>query len=377
MLRRLSLLLLLAAGVPALGQDAAEPQVAGDWKPSATEYVIQAGDTLWDISERIVGSPWLWPRVWAYNPEIVNPHWIYPGDVVRFYPSQQELPRLVQLAASQRDLPQETAPEPPEPPPPPDDERKRPSIASVEAAPLPARSDAQSRPQAFVGLFVTERELAEAGVLTNAVADKMLLSPRDSVFVTFPDGTVARRGDRYMIFRTAREVHHPVTGKSWGYLTEITGFLSIDSFDDVARATITHASIEVERGQLVTPMTTPPMVELTIRPARERLEGYVLAVEGGFESMAGEQRMVFVDLGSKQGLELGNRLAVMIDSDPLGKEGRKKVPETRIGTLLVVDVKDTAATCLVLEAVREIVPGQKVRTVVLSGPLSSAPPPRR
>ena len=55
--------------------------VEGSGVPSA--HTVKRGDTLWAISGQYYKNPYNWPRLWSQNPQILNPHWIYPGDRLR------------------------------------------------------------------------------------------------------------------------------------------------------------------------------------------------------------------------------------------------------------------------------------------------------
>jgi LysM repeat protein len=70
-----------AAAVAALlvGTVALAAEISGS-HPSS--YVVKRGDTLWDISAKFLGKPWQWPEIWQANPQVKNPHLIYPGDVL-------------------------------------------------------------------------------------------------------------------------------------------------------------------------------------------------------------------------------------------------------------------------------------------------------
>ena len=58
-----------------------------DLNSAPETYEVAPGDTLWDISEKELKSPWYWPKVWSLNPQIQNPHRIYPGDKISFRPT--------------------------------------------------------------------------------------------------------------------------------------------------------------------------------------------------------------------------------------------------------------------------------------------------
>ena len=70
---------MLAAALLTVATYAAAVELRGDHPDT---YVVKRGDTLWDISARFLKKPWLWPEIWQANPQIKNPHLIYPGDVI-------------------------------------------------------------------------------------------------------------------------------------------------------------------------------------------------------------------------------------------------------------------------------------------------------
>jgi len=361
-------LLLLVAAMPASGQKGKRkkavppPAAAGEYKPNTDQLTVAKGDTLWDISTRVTGSPWHWPRIWSYNPELTNPNWIYPGDVIRFQPSELPLPKVAQLASSQREMP--TAEQPPAETESPKEEaapESAPVVQEVRGSLLPPEH--VRRPRRVVNLFVSKTELAESGVLSNALADKLMLSPQDEVFITFPDKKRPSSGQRYMVFRTVEEVRHPITHDKYGYLTQVTGFAAVrDGGDaDVSRAVITEAVAEIERGQLVAPLAQLPLADQRPTNAKVPLSGVVLALEPG-PSIAGERQVVFVDIGAGRGLEAGNKIAVYLDQDPVDPD--HKLPPTQVATLVAVDVRDQATTCVVTASQHELQPGMTVKTVM-------------
>src|SRR5690606_7440243 len=72
---RKSLLALLLVAASGLAQ---AQGLLRDGHPDS--YTVVRGDTLWDISGKFLSKPWKWPEIWHVNPQVKNPHLIYPGD---------------------------------------------------------------------------------------------------------------------------------------------------------------------------------------------------------------------------------------------------------------------------------------------------------
>ena len=70
---------------------------------SSSQYVIQPGDTLWELSQAFLGDPEYWPKLWSINEYITNPHWIYPGNVIGFTPGTTIEPPQIDLLTGDQD----------------------------------------------------------------------------------------------------------------------------------------------------------------------------------------------------------------------------------------------------------------------------------
>ena len=74
----------------------AQPELRSD---HPERYTVVKGDTLWDISARFLNNPWYWPEIWHVNPQVANPHLIYPGDRLALVYIDGK-PRITKVATS-------------------------------------------------------------------------------------------------------------------------------------------------------------------------------------------------------------------------------------------------------------------------------------
>ena len=296
-------------------------------------HVVQPGDTLWDLSSRYLNSPWLWPRVWSYNPHITNPHWIYPGQVVRFRP-------LVASVGTESTEP--------------------PLTAAIEKI-VPGHQGVTH----FVPYgFLSREAVKQAGKLEHSPNDQLMLSRYHTGYVSFAKPQDVKVGDKFLTARLGDEVEHPATGKSMGQLVAYTGELEVTAVgkdNTYFTTTVRQSWRSVERSDLILPWENV-RYKTEQRANGVELRGYIVATRN---KLLGRHQLAFIDLGSKQGVEVGNRFRVARRGDGYQREEEfegnlKKMPLEDVGEVVVLSVKPESATGLVTRSLRELEVGDKI-----------------
>jgi hypothetical protein len=309
--------------------------------PTPETHVVQRGDTLWDICWYYFNDPWQWPKIWSYNPQITNPHWIYPGDLVRLVPRGMMQP--------QASVPTDVESQPPTP---------------VTNEPAPAKSfGVQLRNLAFID----QEQLDSPMTIDGSVEAKSLLAPGDTVYINYPAGKPPKVGARYSIYTVGNEVEHPKTHKKVGAYVRLLGEVEVQSVkkDKRATAVITSAVHEIERGAMVGPLQKKLQ---TVPPARATVDaqGTIVAMLTK-EELIGTGEVVFLDLGEKSGIAVGNRMYVVRRGDPIKVTARtpvgqddRRFPAHAIGEIVIVDVGKQVSIGLVTLAMQEMETGDIV-----------------
>jgi hypothetical protein len=311
--------------------------------PTPELHVVRRGDTLWDICWYYFNDPWQWPKVWAYNAQITNPHWIYPGDLVRLLPKGF----LAAVPIADPGLEPETDP----------------TVGPPDVLTPQRRLDVAVRQLAFID----KKHFDSSMFVIGSVEDKELLSTGDDIYVSYPDKQVPKVGDRHSIYAEDRRVTHPNGGKVLGSYVRIAGELQITSVKQGkrAQARVTSSNIEIERGQRVGPLLTQFKSVPPVRNEQD-LQGTIVAMLSA-DQLIGQGEVVFMDLGKSTGIKPGNRLFVVrrgdafLEAQPttVGQDDRS-FPARALGEVVVIQVGDTITVGLVDRVAEEMGVGDLV-----------------
>lgn len=339
------------AGLPAFaGEPAAKPAD----KDGVRVYEVRKGDTLWGISQKFIDDPYYWPDLWANNPEILNPHFIYPGQKLQIYggPVMVVGTEPAALPEPTSVIVQETTP---------------------AAAPAPAPVPAKPEPVVTVTIpagvgFISADRIDGIGMIYDFVESRRLSFPGDEVFIrTKPEADV-KVGDRLEIFTVQNEILHPVTKRPAGYRITDLGALEVTGLHkDVKSARIKRSYQEIERGAFLMPVRDPRQTIELKRAAADK-SGVIIASSSN-KALQGINDVVFVDLGAKDGIVPGNLLTVTrprqasdLVKAPAQTKMNVELPDELVGYALIVDAGNDSATAVMLKTLSPALAGDKVAT---------------
>jgi nucleoid-associated protein YgaU len=321
----------------------ASPEFADNYPE---RYTVVKGDTLWDISERFLKSPWLWPEVWHANPQVSNPHLIYPGDIIGLvYVDGQ--PRITTIKAG-------------------------PENGVVKLSPkiksIPISTAIPTIPLEAIASFLSENRIVEPIEMDSA---PYVLIGKEQHLITAAGDTVFARGnvgeaDKMAVYRSGKTFVDPVTNEFLGLEAKSIATTQVTAINnEVISLMVLRSNEELRQGDRLL-HTEDRVINSTFMPSKPDFDirGQMISVNTGVGNI-GQYNVVVVNRGERDGLVEGNVLAIYknggIVRDPFTKE-KIELPSERAGIMMVFRVFDKLSYGLILKATRPLAVMDEVRT---------------
>ena len=328
------------------------PTYSGEEPPDT--HTVRRGDTLWGLCDFYFQNPYQWPRLWSYNPQIKNPHWIYPGDALRLKEGGDGAAAGAQAGGNK---------------------------SPVDANKMSLVDRRRQVPSGTVFLrdqgWIHDDSDDVWGSLTGSSQDKMFLSDLDEVYLTLQPGHDVQLGQELSVFR-------PRKTEAAGQIVQILGTVRVDQYspqDHMARARVVESLDVIERGASIGPIERAFKVVAPLRNDTD-VQAHVLASLHP-NILFGQNQVVFIDKGEAAGLKPGNRLFVVrrgdawrkslvtpgagfrvsadderpmppMENTPGARHEEANYPDEVVAELRVLAVKKDSAACLVSQSRLEI-----------------------
>jgi len=324
-----------------------EPRETIIYEPEHPEtYIVQKGDTLWDISSHFLRDPWYWPEIWYKNPQVNNPHLIYPGDELAIvYIGGQKRLQVVrrgetgELVGSQGLRIVKLSPR----------IRAQSIDASIPSIPIESIRQLLEKP-----LIIDEDELAESAYVLDSRDNHLANAINDTLYVRKLD-TETGNG-RYNIFRPHKPLVDTTTGETLGYEALYVGEAKLERGGDPASIRVTSVAREVLRDDRVLPINNLNVQrDFFPRPPSEEVQGKIISLLDGI-SQVGQYQTVVINLGVRDDIKVGNVLeivktgAVVRDRFEEDPDFMVKLPDERNGIMMVVRTYEKMSFALIMEA---------------------------
>ncbi|MBT8137108.1 MAG: LysM peptidoglycan-binding domain-containing protein [Gammaproteobacteria bacterium] len=321
--------------------------VAVPIKPGAPDrYTVVRGDTLWDISGLFLEDPWLWPEIWYVNPQIDNPHLIYPGDVLSLVWVDGRPQIRIDRGGVSADV--RLSPE----------VRYQSLEDAIPTIPYDAIAGFLSKPT------VLDKKTVRRSPYIVDIRESHLIA--GSGFHVYVRGTDAPAGTRFHVYNVGDELFDPDSGRLLGFEGLYVGEGRIEETGDPSTLFLTETRREALKGDIL--ILEDPKLPLSFFPRapEQPVEGRIISVVDGV-SLIGTYQIVSINRGSNHGIATGHVLSVYetgeVIHDRFAQAGgfsslfrRKKLqlPDKHAGEMMVFRVAEEISYGLIMHATSEI-----------------------
>lgn len=299
------------------------------------QYYVKEGDTLWDISSLFLRDPWLWPEIWHINPQVENPHLIYPGDLLKLV----YINGKPALTIAQRG------------------EQSRTIKLSPRARVTPLDTVIPAIPLDTVQSFLSESRVVEKQTLTDAA---YVVAGNELHFIMGVGDRFYARGDwsspeaAYGVYRQGSAYVDPDSDEILGYDAKEVGMGKlITTEEEIATLELVRAGEEVRVGDrlLATEQRKVDSIFYPRSPKHE-VRGKIISVASGVKNVS-QFDVVVINRGEREEIQVGDVLAIY----RRGEEVRDKytdellvLPSERAGIMMVFRTFAKVSYGLVLKA---------------------------
>lgn len=334
-----------------------QPQQEIVYEPAHPEtYIVQEGDTLWDISTVFLRDPWFWPEIWFKNPQIENPHLIYPGDTLAIIYVGGK--RRVQVVTRGEDGSIVTRTS---------DEvsdglaeglrvvkvrprvRTKPIDATIPSIPIESIRHLLERP-----IIIDEDTLDKSAYVIASLDDHLVNSINDKLYVRKLDTSTGT--GRYQIYRPERPLFDPITDELLGYQALYVGESKLLLRGDPASVRVTNSEREILRNDRVMPVDHSLFErDFYPKPPSFQVSGEIVALLDAI-SQTGQYQTIAINLGQREGIETGNVLRIRRSGDVIrdatesSSRFRVKLPDEEIGMAMIIRSFEKLSYALIMEA---------------------------
>jgi hypothetical protein len=321
-------------------------------------YIVKEKDTLWDLSGAFLSNTFFWPLIWEANPDLKNPHRIYPGDKLKF-PGQkvakkEEEPKKVAVAETKVETPPVV--------------KEKPKTEVVQEKP-PVEdeyytSDRINYLYASCGFISNDKsgnDVVSHGEIISAPFEHGTITYKSKVMIDVP---VCEEGMVFQIFRLGNKIKHPVTKKVLGRMVSVLGYLKvICKGSPYTEGIIETAYDEIRIGDKVVLYKEPPLM-VKKEPLWEKcynskglMKGTIVLATNNYHIFT-DNDIVYLDLGSEQGIKAGEYVSAVICT------GTKNVKVYKqIAQLLVLRTQNKTSSAVVMKSINELDVGNIIELI--------------